>query len=64
MSSRAEQKEKRRQEILEAALDQFIRRGYAATKIKDITEAAGMSFVPSIRLILPPSRCSLLKCLY
>lgn len=43
MSVRAEQKEKRRAEILEAALDQFIRRGYAATKIKDIAEKAGMS---------------------
>lgn len=43
MSMRDTQKEKRRQEILEAALDQFIRRGYAATKITDIAEKAGMS---------------------
>ena len=43
MSTRAEQKEKRRWEILEAALDQFIRRGYAATKIADIADKAGMS---------------------
>lgn len=40
---RAEQKEQRRQEILEAGLDQFIRRGYGATKIKDIADAAHMS---------------------
>lgn len=43
MTTRAEQKEKRRQEILEAALDQFIRKGYADTKIKDIAAAVGMS---------------------
>lgn len=41
--SRAEQKEHRREAILAAGLDQFIRRGYAATKIKDIAEAADMS---------------------
>ena len=43
MSTRAEQKEKRRQEILEAGLDLFIRKGFAATKIADIAERAGMS---------------------
>lgn len=43
METRAEQKEKRRKEILAAALDQFIRRGYGATKITDIATAAGMS---------------------
>jgi AcrR family transcriptional regulator len=43
MPSRAEQKEKRRWDILEAGLDQFIRRGYAATKIQDIANKAGMS---------------------
>lgn len=43
MQSRKEQKEKRREEILEAALDQFIRKGYTGTKIKDIADAAGMS---------------------
>lgn len=43
MSSRAEQKEKRRQEILIAGLDLFIRKGYAATKISDIANQAGMS---------------------
>ncbi len=43
MSTRAEQKEKRRWQILDAALDQFIRRGYAATKIKDIADKVGMS---------------------
>lgn len=43
MPSRAEQKEKRRQEILEAGLDLFIRKGYAATKITDIANQVGMS---------------------
>lgn len=43
MSSRAEQKEKRRQKILEAGLDLFIRKGYAATKITDIANQVGMS---------------------
>lgn len=43
MQSRKEQKEKRREEILEVALDQFIRKGYAATKIKDIADAAHIS---------------------
>ena len=43
MGVREEQKEKRRQEILEVGLDLFIRKGYAATKISDIAEAAGMS---------------------
>jgi AcrR family transcriptional regulator len=40
---RAEQKEKRRWEIINAALDLFIRKGFAATKIQDIAEAVGMS---------------------
>ena len=40
---RTKQKEKRRIEILDAALDQFIRRGYAATKIKNIADKASMS---------------------
>ena len=40
---RMEQKEKRRQEILEAGLDLFIRKGYAATKTLDISHEAGMS---------------------
>ncbi len=43
MTTRREQKEKRRQEILEAALDLFITRGYAETKISDIAERVGMS---------------------
>lgn len=43
MPTRSQQKEMRRQRILEAALDQFIRRGYAATKIRDIAAAANMS---------------------
>ena len=36
-------KEKRYWEILYAALELFIRRGYAATKIGDIAQAVGMS---------------------
>lgn len=40
---RAEQKEKRRQEILNAGLELFIRKGYAAAKVSDIAEAVGMS---------------------
>lgn len=43
MQSRKEQKEQRYKDILNAALNLFIRKGYAATKIKDIADAAGMS---------------------
>ncbi len=43
MSIRAEQKEKRRHEILEAGLELFIHRGYANTKITDIAKYVGMS---------------------
>lgn len=43
MGVRAEQKEKRRWQILYAALDLFIRKGYAATKISDIAKQVGMS---------------------
>ena len=43
MPTRKEQKEKRYWEILNAALDLFMRRGYAATKISDIAQAVGMS---------------------
>lgn len=43
MLTRKEQKEKRYFEILNAGLDLFIRKGYAATKIKDIADAANMS---------------------
>lgn len=40
---RSEQKEKRRQEILNVGLDLFIRKGYAATRTADIATAIGMS---------------------
>ncbi|MDE7453180.1 MAG: TetR/AcrR family transcriptional regulator [Clostridia bacterium] len=40
---RAEQKEKRRQEILNAGLDLFIRKGYSATRTAEIADAVGMS---------------------
>lgn len=43
MTKRAEQKEKRRQDILKAGLSIFIRKGYEATKINDIAEKTGMS---------------------
>lgn len=43
MGIRAEQKEKRRNEILSAGLKLFIRKGYAATKINDIAKEVGMS---------------------
>lgn len=43
MGARQEQKEQRRQEILYAALDLFVTRGYAATKISDIADRVSMS---------------------
>lgn len=43
MLSREEQKQKRKEEILLAGLELFIRKGYSATKVKDIAEYVGMS---------------------
>lgn len=43
MTARNEQKEHRRQMILETALDLFVKKGYSETKITDIARAAGMS---------------------
>lgn len=43
MSTREEQKEQRRSEILNAGLDLFIRKGYTATKISDIAKEVHMS---------------------
>lgn len=43
MGVRSDQKQRRCEEILYAALDLFIRKGYAATKISDIAESVGMS---------------------
>ncbi len=43
MTTRKEQKENRRQDILKAGLSIFIRKGYEATKINDIAEKTGMS---------------------
>lgn len=40
---RAEQKEKRRQDILNVGLDLFIRKGYAATRTAEIANIVGMS---------------------
>ena len=43
MNSRKEQREKRRWEILETALELFTQSGYAETRISDIAEKAGIS---------------------
>ena len=43
MVTRQEQREKRREEILRAALRLFVRKGYAGAKVGDIAEAVGMS---------------------
>lgn len=43
MSTRDEQKEQRRQLILDTALELFAKKGYADTKIGDIAKAADMS---------------------
>ena len=43
MSTRQEQREQRRQDILRAALRLFVRKGYAGTKVGDIARAVGMS---------------------
>lgn len=43
MNTRDQQKEKRREEILLAGLDLFVKKGYAATKTSDIAKAVNMS---------------------
>ncbi len=43
MTTRNDQKEQRREEILSAGLDLFIRKGFTGTKIKDIADRVGMS---------------------
>jgi AcrR family transcriptional regulator len=40
---REEQKEQRKKQIMSVALDLFVKKGYAATKISDIAKAANMS---------------------
>lgn len=43
METRKEQKERRRQEIIYAALELFVSKGYAATKVTDIAKRVNMS---------------------
>lgn len=43
MPTRQEQKDERRNEILGAALELFVEKGYSGTKISDIAKKAGMS---------------------
>lgn len=43
MTKRDEQREQRKNKILESALDLFVRKGYGETKIADIAQAADMS---------------------
>lgn len=43
METRKEQKERRRQEIIYAALELFVSKGFAATKVTDIAERVNMS---------------------
>ena len=43
LETRKEQKERRRQEIIYAALELFVSKGYAATKVTDIAKRANMS---------------------
>lgn len=43
MNKREEQKQERRNQILEVSLDLFVERGFAGTKISDISAAAKMS---------------------
>jgi TetR/AcrR family transcriptional regulator len=43
MTTRSEQKEIRRKQILATALDLFIQKGFAGTKISDIADAVGIS---------------------
>jgi AcrR family transcriptional regulator len=40
---REEQKEQRKKQIISVALDLFVKKGYAATKVSDIAKAANMS---------------------
>ncbi len=43
INKREEQKEERRNQILEVSLDLFIEKGFSGTKISDISASAGMS---------------------
>lgn len=43
LNMREEQREERRNKILEASLELFVAKGYSGTKVSDITSAVGMS---------------------
>lgn len=43
INKREEQKEERRNQILEVSLDLFVEKGFSGTKISDISSAVGMS---------------------
>ncbi len=43
METRKEQKERRKQEIMQVALELFVSKGYAAAKVTDIAKRANMS---------------------
>src|SRR6478609_2833543 len=43
VSNRAERAAERREAIIEAAMDEFIARGYAATRLDDVAKRAGVA---------------------
>ena len=45
----------RRQAIIEAALDEFIARGFTATRLDDVAKRAGVSAMTVLRIVCPSS---------